>query len=473
MLQQRCGCTCNYKKMAKPCKNNMTPERQVTPASDSPCLTSAEAESDKCNEEEHAVSIFIRKLDGDGSCVLKVGVFDSVAKLFAAIRDSMHLPIELYLILVFDDTAIHEGEQRSVADFGIVDGSELILIKEARFTVLTSEGSLARIRDATSGICLHVFDGHLDEIGAAAYSMDGAWVLTASRDHTVKIWNASSGRCAQTLVGHQQAVTSAVFSSSAALVLSASDDATAKIWDVSSGQCMQTLLVGGCGLASAVFSADEAYVLVADFESVSAKLWDVRSARCVRVFTGHVEVLVSAVLSPDNTLVLTASFDYTARVYRLESGECIHTLHHGQQLNSCAFSSDGAWIVSAGAAGQDQAKVKLWDVQTGQCILTFVGDYDESFSSVAFSEDCFLVITASEWESHNQFAKIWDVATGECIKAVVGDDDCGFQSAIFQPQRDFNSLKQMLREVGSHRLLSSSSSASQEFYRNVALMMSS
>ena len=66
---------------------------------------------------------------------------------------------------------------------------------------------------------------------SASFSPDGARLVTAGVDGTVRVWNTSTGAEALTLKGHTARVNSASFSPDGKLVVTASDDSTARVWD--------------------------------------------------------------------------------------------------------------------------------------------------------------------------------------------------------------------------------------------------
>ena len=65
---------------------------------------------------------------------------------------------------------------------------------------------------------------------SAAFSPDGARVVTASDDGTARIWDAASGKELAPLGGHTSEVASAAFSPDGARVVTASQDGTARIY---------------------------------------------------------------------------------------------------------------------------------------------------------------------------------------------------------------------------------------------------
>jgi WD40 repeat protein len=74
---------------------------------------------------------------------------------------------------------------------------------------------------------------HQDAVFQAAFSPDGARILTASRDKTAKLWDAASGKLIASFE-HRANVRRgawAAFSPDGARILAASWDKTAKLWD--------------------------------------------------------------------------------------------------------------------------------------------------------------------------------------------------------------------------------------------------
>jgi hypothetical protein len=77
-----------------------------------------------------------------------------------------------------------------------------------------------------------VLAGHEKSVTSAAFSADGARVVTASADTTARVWDAASGREIARLAGHTSTVWTAAFSADGARVVTASSDNSARIWRV-------------------------------------------------------------------------------------------------------------------------------------------------------------------------------------------------------------------------------------------------
>ena len=69
--------------------------------------------------------------------------------------------------------------------------------------------------------------------------------------------------------------------------------------------------------------------------------------------------------SPDGARLLSGSFDNTVRLWDVNSGECLRTFNgHSRVVRSVSFSPDGARLLS----GSDDNTVRLWDVNSGKLV---------------------------------------------------------------------------------------------------------
>ena len=69
--------------------------------------------------------------------------------------------------------------------------------------------------------------GHSAALTSARFSPDGAWVVTASADNSVRVWDAHEGLERAALYRHAGAVAQAMFDASGEWILSVSHDGTA------------------------------------------------------------------------------------------------------------------------------------------------------------------------------------------------------------------------------------------------------
>jgi hypothetical protein len=84
---------------------------------------------------------------------------------------------------------------------------------------------------------------------------------------------------------------------------------------------------------------------------------------------------------------------------------------HTDGIHALAFFSDGKRLASASHDGT----VKLWDVQTGQCLHTFAG-HEKAVRAVSVSADGKLIASGSD----DRTARVWDVTTGAQVAQLEG-----------------------------------------------------
>jgi WD40 repeat protein len=258
---------------------------------------------------------------------------------------------------------------------------------------------------------------HEDVVYHAAFSPDGARIVTASWDRTAKLWDANSGKLIASFA-HQGTVLSAVFSADGARILTASADRTAKLWDASSGKLISTFDHQGA-VNAATFSPDGTRILTASADK-TAKLWDAASATLIASFA-HQGSVNAAAFSPDGARVLTASGDKTAELWDAASGRPIASFAHQGIVYHGAFSPDGARILTASA----DKTAKLWDAASAKLIASFA--HEDGVYDAAFSPDGTQILTASA----DNTAKLWEVASSKLIASFEHHD--GVYHAAFSP----------------------------------------
>ncbi|WP_017716628.1 serine/threonine-protein kinase [Kamptonema formosum] len=139
------------------------------------------------------------------------------------------------------------------------------------------------------------------------------------------------------------------------------------------------------------------------------------SWRCTGTLAGHSGLsagVTSVAISPQGHLLATGSDDRTARLWDLDTGECLRIIAgHSNFVKSVAFSPDGRIL----ATGSDDRTVKLWDVAGGGLLRTLAG-HSHAVKSVAFSPEGQCLASGS-WD---KTVRLWDAGGGEEIATLRG-----------------------------------------------------
>ncbi len=278
---------------------------------------------------------------------------------------------------------------------------------------------------------------HKDAVTAAAFSPDGARLVTASRDGTARVWGAASGEGSATFA-HGRAVNAAAFSPDGARVVTASDDGTARVWDATFGTALTAPLRHDSAVLGAAFSPDGARVVTTSRDG-STRVWDAASGAPLASLLEHEGWPNGAAFTPDGARVITAGEDGLARVWDAASGALLASAgkpapraeapRDGRAsarytfMSAVAVSPDGARFVTASADGT----ARVWDALSGRPVTAALKNY-RSVSSAAFSPDGARILTTG-WDHK---ARVWDAATGKVIAAMTGHRDA-VVGAAFSP----------------------------------------
>jgi WD40 repeat protein len=274
----------------------------------------------------------------------------------------------------------------------------------------------AKLWDGASAKLMASF-AHQGTVNAAAFSPDGTRILTASADKTAKLWEAASAKLIASFT-HQGTVNAAAFSPDGTRILTASADKTAKLWEANSGKLIASFAHQDM-VQDAAFSPDGTRILTASADK-TAKLWEAASAKLIATFA-HQGIVYHGVFSPDSTRILTASGDNTAKIWDATSGELITSFDHKDRVYEAAFSPDGARILTASADNT----AKLWEASSGELIASFT--HHHLVYHAAFSPDGARIVTAS-WD---KTAKLWDASSGKLIASFAHQESV--QDAAFSP----------------------------------------
>jgi len=287
----------------------------------------------------------------------------------------------------------------------------------------------------------------------AVYALPLRVVVTASADGTARIWSGLTGELMQTLMaGGGTEKPSPVDDLASASVSEASPSHASSYTQQSSqeeigrspfpgyagrgygtdsdsqvsrtGSAYSTAR-GRPAICASVnvcaFSPDGTKILTAS-DDQTAKIFEVDTGECLVVLVGHEQLVRSATFSPDGIYVLTASDDDTAIIWEAFSGNLVRRLEsHGHFVRTARFSPDGLSILTASF----DHDARLWETESGRCTQT-LSAHGHFVRSASWGPDGSLIATASS----DHTANIWDASTGEVLRTCRGHTGTVY-SAIF------------------------------------------
>ena len=269
--------------------------------------------------------------------------------------------------------------------------------------VSASKDGTLKVWDGCSGAERFTLSGHAGEVLGCAVSADGATIVSASQDQTLKVWDGRSGAERFTLSGHAGRVWGCTVSADGATIVSASQDQTLKVWDGRSGAERFTLSGHVGGVSGCAVSADGATIVSAS-QDQTLKVWDGRSGAERFTLSGHAGGVSGCAVSANGAIIVSASYDQTLKVWDGCNGAERLTLSgHANWVRGCAVSADEATIVSA----SDDGTLKVWDGRSGAERFTLSGHVGQVLGC-AVSADGATIVSASS----DQTLKVWDGPSG-------------------------------------------------------------
>ena len=187
---------------------------------------------------------------------------------------------------------------------------------------------------------IHTFLGHSGAVNSIDVSPDGKFLISGSKDETIRIWDLENNTLTKTLNG--------LPSSAKRIKLNSTGN---------------KFLVGF-------------YSAFYEFEFPSCKI--VKKKK--KAQEGFIETVA---YSNNGELVLTSSWrDKTLIAWKYKNLKKQTEFEEAEWIDNACFNKSGQIVLSGG----HDNKVKLWDVSTGKMIKSFAG-HDDWIYSVIFSPD--------------------------------------------------------------------------------------
>ncbi|MGE0488880.1 MAG: protein kinase [Vulcanimicrobiota bacterium] len=132
-----------------------------------------------------------------------------------------------------------------------------------------------KVIDIRSGASQANLLGHEKQVGAAAVSRDGSFIVSGSFDRTARLWKTSNGQCLSVFRGHTHFVDAVAVKSHGALTLTGGRDRSLRLW-LPTGECVGVLPDHPAPIVDIRLTHDEQLALVScrDEGSEHCVVWE-------------------------------------------------------------------------------------------------------------------------------------------------------------------------------------------------------
>ncbi len=239
----------------------------------------------------------------------------------------------------------------------------------------------------------------------ASYSRDGRRIVTTD-DEGAQVWNADS-KALELSLHHGNIVYQAAFTPDGAQIVTAGADGTVKVWDARTGTLIWSLRRGAPGdvatfLALAI-SPRGTEVAAVDSIGAVADIWDLRSGALIHELPGNAVStrLPSLEFSYDGRWLATTT-EADVSVYDTTTWERLQI--PGNDVTTLSFDPTSQRLATATARGD----VSIWSVPSGERAW-HLREGGGRVRHVAFAPDGTLVVAAGQ----DGIDRIWNTKNGE------------------------------------------------------------
>ncbi|KYC37794.1 hypothetical protein WA1_04580 [Scytonema hofmannii PCC 7110] len=173
---------------------------------------------------------------------------------------------------------------------------------------------LWELTDLDNPVRLNQVIEHNDRVLSLAFSQDGCYLASSSRDKTIRIMNLKNNDDTFILGKHDGQAHSVAFNPKRHNVLvSGGFDEEIKLWDVNSRQVISSRKAEH-KIFSVAFHSNGQLVASAGQKDI-IKLWNIDSMNLLKEFKGHKGTVESVAFSPDGSKLLSSSQDQTVKIW--------------------------------------------------------------------------------------------------------------------------------------------------------------
>ncbi|MDP7277327.1 MAG: WD40 repeat domain-containing protein [Planctomycetaceae bacterium] len=248
-----------------------------------------------------------------------------------------------------------------------------------------------------------------------SFTSDGEQIATTGYGGgPLKLWDAATGQPADPpappLLVQSDCPVSFSPDGTRIAYVSFRDTHTLSVWNLTTGS--HDLIIKVQDTAKCVsFSPDGQRIAHDEYDTV--KVRDATTGKLLSTFKGHPQKLnlhsrQSTIrrfsFSPDGRRIASAGNKADLKVWDTTTGRELYEADSGN--HSPAFSPDGKWIVTGGAAGDDYDNILVLDAKTGKKTFTLRGHLgrNKPFESMSFSPDGSRIVSCTG----SKVVEVWE-----------------------------------------------------------------
>lgn len=269
---------------------------------------------------------YIKSLKGHTDSVQDIA-FDHTGKILASCSADLTVKLWDFQDNVWTCMKTLHGHDHNV--------SSVCFLPSGDFLVSSSRDKTIKMWEVNTGFNTRTYTGHRDWVRMVRVNPDGSLLASCSNDQTVRVWVTATRECKVELREHdhvveciawapqsaRQAINEAAgnedkrgTSSEGPFLISGSRDKTIKVWDVGVHTCLFTLVGHDNWVRGLLFHPQGKYIIsVSDDKTL--RTWDISNKRNMKTLDAHLHFVTSLDFHRSAPFVITGSVDQFLKVW--------------------------------------------------------------------------------------------------------------------------------------------------------------
>lgn len=348
---------------------------------------------------------FIRPLKGHGDLISSLAITADGATCISGSWDKT--------IKIWD---LESGNCKRTINDNIVPIEDICILPDGKHLIGKMFHDTLKVWDLESGKTQKTLYSDSTTHANVQLFPDGKHYISSSKDGIIQIWDIESGNCIRTMEGHESLPDTIALHPDGKRIIYNSHNAV-KVWDMERGCCLRTLKGFTVEINKLAILPDGKRCICLSQDN-TIRVWDIENRRCLSIYDGHNESICSLTIHPDGKRFVINTLE-TCKIFDIESGYCLG--RHNVDAINISFLPDGKrFICGSGVGG-----IKLYDFESGNCILTWVGHKDDVSSLVPLSDGKRCI--SGSWDNS---IKVWDIDSGTCLRTLEGHTNGVYTVAV-------------------------------------------
>ena len=250
--------------------------------------------------------------------------FDHTGKLLVSC--SADMSIKIWDFSTYENIKTMHGHDHNVSSVSFMPSGD--------FIISSSRDKTMKMWEVQTGYCVSTFTGHREWVRMVRINQDGSLIASCSNDQTVRVWVVATRECKEELREHDHVVECIAWAPehahesileaagnevkkndrSGPFLISGSRDKTIKLWDISIGLCLFTLVGHDNWVRGLLFHPGGKFI-VSVSDDKTLRIWDIKNKRNMKTLEAHQHFVTSLDFHKSGPYVITGSVDEYVKVW--------------------------------------------------------------------------------------------------------------------------------------------------------------